>query len=550
MLFNYLYHNIFIYITISVCFSLFMTIVFYKRNIDSSVSNNFLKPKVKNYFAYNVFFPISLTIVLIVIWYWVVFLPLDFGHRDEIALLTEILKPTMYAGRFFPLGHMEFNILSLQLAKGNLGILYFLPLVQLIVFVFLIDGLIKPAGILVRMYLIITSFFLAGIIPLVNLVIPERNLIIFFLAGMYFYKQYYIRRNLLSAMLSVLFFGIALYYKEPLFGLLIGFLFTIYFYKFFNKKHSSVPLKSKILILLESIDIGIVISIFFFLFGYFFYSYSNGSVGNNYTQVMTLAEVFHRLFLHKLTVAMLFSFILIIILSHILIPEDKFERVFAVSIAIGGVIYFFEIIFLGLNLKEGYYYSLASLSFAISSAILLKNIVLQKKYLLQYKNRRFGYLFILCLTCFFIGTVCFKMIDLNYRAVVRKKNYQNEYNFLRAELKVDQIKSIYYMPKTKKYNEYATAILMIFLHKANIDHEFIIYSESGCSIWNESYNNGYIKCVKKDFDKLDKYDILIIEDNEIIDLDENKYSLVKHISQFKSINNTIDSLTIAKQITN
>lgn len=136
-------------------------------------------------------------------WAWIVLMPIGYGHRDEIALLTQPLQPTMYSGRFFPLGHMEFNVISLSLTDGALAPLYILPFLQLLAVVFFIDRIVSPAGALVRIYAMVLSFVLALVVPFVNLIVPERNAIFFLLASLYFIKRYREAPGLLTVALAV-----------------------------------------------------------------------------------------------------------------------------------------------------------------------------------------------------------------------------------------------------------------------------------------------------------------------------------------------------------
>ncbi len=488
------------------------------------------------------------------IWLWIVAMPLSYGHRDEIALLTSIIPPTMYSGRFFPLGHMEFNVISLSITNGSLAPLYLLPFLQLLLVLYLIDCIVSPASALIRIYAMVISFMLAILIPFVNLIIPERNAIFLLLISLYLIKRYWEFPKVLTAALAVGMAALSLYYKEPMFAFWVGVAFGFFCYDLSSLSRYSQTKQRQIQAqpLLGSIQLGLFISSVLFLAGYFLFVFYKGIPESFYAGNGASAGLSNRLLFFVRDIPLLSVQFLIGVGAHIFMPRKSFDRSLAVALSIGGLAYSLALIVLSMPLN-GYYYSIPILVTVICSAILLKYLAALlfgeswRSYKALLKDSIlvvFGVTLIYGL--FMVSNSTFKSVMAD---IAQKKNYHFEYTFLHSELKErGNIKSIYYSPRTKQYNDFATAVLMIFLHKSGIDHQFDIYSHDGCAVWNESYNGGLIRCLKKGFSSEEEYDVIIIENNSLEDLDFSKYRVARLELPFKSHDGSDESILIAKKI--
>ncbi len=484
-------------------------------------------------------------------WAWIVLMPIGYGHRDEIALLTQPLQPTMYSGRFFPLGHMEFNVISLSLTDGALAPLYILPFLQLLAVVFFIDRIVSPAGALVRIYAMVLSFVLALVVPFVNLIVPERNAIFFLLASLYFIKRYREAPGLLTVALAVGAAGISLYYKEPMFALWVGVAFGLFCYDFGSLvRHARAPRgQGEAPRLLGSIQLGLLLSCVFFVLGYVFFVFYKGAPESFYDGGGGGTGLSDRLMMFVRDVPLLSVLVLSGVGAHLFIPRNSFDRALAVALCIGGVGYLSALIVLSLPLN-GYYYAIPTLLLVICSAILLKHLA---AVLLGAWGRSVKLLLSLGFATVFSAGLVYGVyaVTKNIYNYVRidiatKKNYHAEYAFIYSELKAQgDIRSVYYAPRTTRYNDYSTAVLMTFIHTAGVDHQFDIYSHSGCAVWNESYNGGLIHCVKKDFSNADDYDALVIENDSLADVDQSRYRLVRLDSPFEGRDDKHGSIVIA-----
>lgn len=462
------------------------------------------------------------------LWAWAIFFPLDFGHRDEIALLTERIVPQIFSGRFFPLAHLEFNILNLSVFGGRLEILYILPFLQIFICVFLILKIIGPCQNFIQIFALSLCFWLSMMVPFVNLIVPERNVIIFILAALYLFKRNHLKPGFLCRSLALTFATISLYYKEPMFALLVAFASTMLLYKFIQRKRireTSVKefQESK---LFWEFEIGFIISSLLFLLGYYLFVFHKGGPTSYYGDVSSNLNSINYL---KRFSPYLFDtpFLTILIINaigaHFFIRKDSFMRSFSVALAMGGAAYLAVLVVLGLPLN-GYYYSIPILMMVLSSTIVIKQLLTQSNYLEQNVPIKITRYFLASGVVIMLGVVTYKQSYQIVSDLSWKKKYHTEYAFLRTTLKsVNQLKSIYYAPSKGNYNDYDTAILMIFLNKADISHEFDIYSPTGCAEHNRVYNGGLIRCIAREFSYNDDYDVLVIENNAIQDFDSSHY---------------------------
>lgn len=499
---------------------------------------------------------LAVLILIILTWGWIVLLPVGYGHRDEIALLTAPLIPTIGSGRFFPLGHMEFDIISLSLTGGNLAPLYILPFLQLVLVVFLIDYIISPASTLIRIYAIALSFALALVVPFSNLIIPERNAIFFLLASICFIKYYQENPGFLAVAVAVGAAGLSLYYKEPMFALWLGVAFGLFWYDFgslvryarASRGQGQAPR------LLGSIQFGLFLSSVFFLLGYGFFVFYKGAPETYYAGNRGWVGLPDRFLTFVRDVPMLSLPLVTGIGAHLFIARNSFDRVLVVSLCMGCIGYVSTLIVLSMPLN-GYYYAIPILMQVITSAILLKHLT-AVLWGAQGRDIKPPVLRMVCAALFGASllygmyTVTKNVYKSVFSEIANKKNYIEEYAFLHSELKaLGDFRSVYYAPLTTNYADYGTAILMIFINKSGIDHKFDIYSHSGCAVWNESYNGGLIHCVKKDFKITDGYDVLVIENDSLASDYLSDYQTVRFDSPFAGNDGKHNSITIAKKIT-
>ncbi len=153
----------------------------------------------------------------------------DFAYYDESQYLTTTLRGRNFPlpiwisqGRFWPLGHQEFDLIRL-LTQAPVGYHIF-PILQLLIvvatlFIFLIDFPVLFRISLITIITLTPSF----VISFFGLVYPERN-IIFWLIILLICFQYFLKTRCKLYFCGTLIAAqFALFYKEPIFLLLGGF---------------------------------------------------------------------------------------------------------------------------------------------------------------------------------------------------------------------------------------------------------------------------------------------------------------------------------------
>jgi hypothetical protein len=181
-------------------------------------------------------------IVFLISYIYLILYNEDFAYYDESQYLLTTLRGRNFPapiwisqGRFWPLGHQEFNLIRL-LTQAPVGYHIF-PILQLLIvvatlFIFLIDF---PVGFRISLITIITitpSF----VISFFGLVYPERN-IIFWLIILLACFQYFIKTRCIIYFCATLIAAqFALYYKEPIFLLIGGFAGTRLLLQFFGER--------------------------------------------------------------------------------------------------------------------------------------------------------------------------------------------------------------------------------------------------------------------------------------------------------------------------
>lgn len=190
-------------------------------DITKSAELNKINPKL--------FLLLGFFIVFLISYIYLILYNEDFAYYDESQYLLTTLRGRNFPapiwisqGRFWPLGHQEFNLIRL-LTQAPVGYHIF-PILQLLIvvatlFIFLIDF---PVGFRISLITIITitpSF----VISFFGLVYPERN-IIFCLIILLACFQYFIKTRCIIYFCATLIAAqFALYYKEPIFLLIGGF---------------------------------------------------------------------------------------------------------------------------------------------------------------------------------------------------------------------------------------------------------------------------------------------------------------------------------------
>lgn len=526
---NYLYQNIFIYIGVISCAACIIT---FSLSDNSTVIADNDRPL--NTYRYAILSLFAATFLLAL--YFIVFYPMGFGHKDEIAILTSPIGAQIFAGRFFPLGHAEFNYLSLDYAKNNLEILYILPMVQIVMFTYLVDRLIWPTNLLLRAITAGSAFWLGAIVAFSNIIIPERNAIILVLLGLVFLKAYLYRPTRLSASASVLFMALSLFYKEPMFVIPCAFVFCTMVYWLSNKIMKQPYINCKI----TPINVGYTICIIGFVAGYFFYTFYNGAPASLYSN--RSEEGFHQHILFYSTIIPIIPLSIgLVLASHQYIRHQSPDKILSITMALGALGYALVLIFLRMKIN-GYYFAPSLLLLVLSFALVMKNILAEFTYSTKPK-------FIILSGSLILATIIFNMSPYIISDLIYKKNVISQFSFLDSTLRsAGPFQSVFYRVGKSPHGTYHTAITMIYIAKSGIDDTFTISSRTGCDSWNENYVKDRIFCTKYDGESLSEYDIIIIENDHIDDISSNDFTLHSYIAPYSDLEGNQITLTVAIKI--
>jgi hypothetical protein len=153
----------------------------------------------------------------------------DFAYYDNDFFTGGILMGRDTApiiargsGRFFPLAEQEFNLIR-RLTHTNTGY-HLLPVVQLLIFSYILLILDSELGITVRTALALLTLLTPSIvISFLELMVPERNIMFFLACLLLSVKRFEQTQSIAWAVAAVICAQFMIYYKETAFLLLLGF---------------------------------------------------------------------------------------------------------------------------------------------------------------------------------------------------------------------------------------------------------------------------------------------------------------------------------------
>lgn len=257
-----------------------------------------------------------------------------------------------YEGRFFPLGHQEFNLIGL-FTKTLFGYHLF-PIFQLIVVVFSIFYIFTKEKIknkvLVIILILITPSFVQSYF---SLIIPERNLIFWLTLFILFIQRFDSKKSLYDFIFLVTISQFIIYYKEPSFLFISGFALTRLLIKFIERQQTIKSIKNIINFIHQNwLEISLLLLSALFLLLYIITILPNinssyAEKRNELTRLMVLTKY--------LSFSPLLSILLLTITSRIILVSQskiKFDLLWD-SLAIGALFYFLA--YIVLNLYAKYY---------------------------------------------------------------------------------------------------------------------------------------------------------------------------------------------------
>jgi hypothetical protein len=292
-----------------------------------------------------------LFVLLLAFYVFAMFNGEDFAYYDH-HIFTDIslegrnirLQIRPHQSRFFPLGHQEWNWIQ-HVTTSPRGYQSF-PVFELLVVLLGISVVFRryPGWLrLLTAFLVLTTPGIA--ISFFGLIYTERNVILWLVLFMLFFQEYMTARSGLWLLLVLICVQIAIYYKEPVFLIFIGFSLARLVFHLWQEKNLFLPGQLLQFLKRHSIDLGILalsvtfISIFLVI---------NFGRGMSYAEEMDVGS-FTALFRYVGANFLLVVFLITIgVRSCYLIFKRKLPDPFWDALALGAVLYFLAYVKLGM----------------------------------------------------------------------------------------------------------------------------------------------------------------------------------------------------------
>jgi len=445
--------------------------------------------------------PAKLLVTLTIVVHWVFenLRNTEFGHRDEIALLPFRISPTTYGGRYFPLGHMEFNVLTLEGVGHRLAVLYLIPLIGLILCITGLFVLLRNLNLLSQLIAVALIYWACLRVSYANLIVPERNILLLVVLVLALISIPTDRQPFVGLVTCALLLNTSLYYKEPTVVLWLGYFLSYSLIQFVRFRRQVAGL-DQLRRSLSLSGVALLASAWFAVGYLIFVSWANSGEASLYVNPTLSGAIPRALSINN--GYPIFSMNALVLLTCVVFRRRSipFEQV--IPLVVGSTGYAMVVIIGGLD-PNGYYYTPALLTSLIATVIVLDNVILRPHLLTRGSTRRFSGIRIPKLVAiaatlplaFYGGRVVENQSELNRASMTEKREYQNEYRFLRQALsKRKSFDRVYYLPRSENYQDYSTAVLMIFLYVAGIDGDFEIVSPNGCFSKMKVLNKGQITC--------------------------------------------------------
>lgn len=302
----------------------------------------------------------------------------EFLRTTAIGKMESIFYHASGDGRFFPLGHYDFNVLTFFSAGKSPFAHYLWVAISFIIFIIASKTLFynifknnfdqnKNYSLLITFSILFLMF--RFLIVFVNIIFPERIIIVFLTVFMMLYYKFVNTNKSIYFLLTLFVVFYVTYCKEPISGALLVFSMVNLI---FNYKKMSFQQK-----LFHTI---LVLNAILYFSLYYILVFKNTTVF--YTQNFESSSYFELVFSSFLkNKVLVFSFVLLIIrLYFILIKKDR-RFLFFDSILFAGISYVFAIILLKLNSS---YYFFPSIVLCFPALVFFMFHYMKKYYLVLF----------------------------------------------------------------------------------------------------------------------------------------------------------------------
>jgi hypothetical protein len=318
---------------------------------------NTFQPR-KNIFSYILIGGFCLFICLYI---YLILYGEDFAYVDSAQFTSVFIQGKFVPmpifpsiGRFWAFGHQEYNFISLF--TTNIIAYHLFSIVQLLITILLCYGILSPIKLSYRLFLLtIIITYRSSVLSFFYLIFPERN-ILFWLAVLIFcLVKYQTNKSLLCVIGIFISTQFLLYYKEPVFLLILGYAFSNLFYNLFQDKIWQKP-QQKLLNSLGNnwINIGLIFLGLVYVFLYIHYTF--GQVDTYYNQDFDRQQtsIFSTLIKYVLSSPILLIFMIFfpLRLVYLFWKKGNINPLWD-CLAFGTLLYFFA--YVKLNMFERHY---------------------------------------------------------------------------------------------------------------------------------------------------------------------------------------------------
>lgn len=325
-------------------------------NKQDFLANNFQSPK--DIFSYILIggFCLFICLYIYLILYGEDFAYLDNAQFTSLFVQGKFVQMPIFPsiGRFWAFGHQEYNFISL-FTKNIIGYHLF-SIVQLIITILLCYSILSPIKLSYRLFILtIIINYPSSVLSFFCLIYPERN-ILFWLAVLIFcLVKYQGNKSLVFVIGIFISTQFLLYYKEPVFLLILGYAISNLVYNLFEEKIWKKP-PQKLLNSLNNnwINIGLIFLGLVYLFLYIHYTF--GQVDTYYNQDFDRQQtsIFTTLIKYVMSSPILLIFIIFFPLRLMYIVGKKGDiNPLWDCLAFGTLLYFLA--YVKLNMFERHY---------------------------------------------------------------------------------------------------------------------------------------------------------------------------------------------------
>lgn len=422
------------------------------------------------------------------------FYGVNYRHHDEVGLLWGGIGPMVWSGRFFPLGHQEFNILNLNVTGGSFVVLYCVIVLQMLLAVLMLMDALRLQDCKARILFVFCIFITAIWLPFENLVVPERNAMFFMIASFWGYMRFLRGSNVYFAVVAVCAAHISMYYKEPIFAFYLVFAGVHMITKFISVAELKWSALRRV-VLGSPVELGWCLASVGFFAAYVYWVVLGPALTDVYLFSPSNFYMNLMFFVKDVSAIPLFF---VLVINFVMLRNTGVEGRIAISCVAAAFVYFLEINIIGL-VPRYYFHSIPYLYIGIAFVMLTREVwsAGSKKQILVLG------------AAYAVVVLCIpQAARSNYFFSISQKSNQLSYSYIEGVVNeivdgVDSDVNVFYLHKETPYGQYKTAVMRQFLLKQLNDRKGFrinLYSLTGCMDHDRNQDSDVVHCFKYDQD--------------------------------------------------